>query len=275
MNRGPGRGPAHEEIRLFQEIGRRLDRRGFLAANDGNLSLRREDGTYLVTATGARKGYLRPEEVVAVDAAGRLLQGARQPSSELEMHLAVYRVRPEARAVVHAHPPIATAFAVARQPMDACVLPEVILTLGSVPIAPYATPGTPDLARSIEGAVRDHDAVLLANHGAITLGPGLEDAYFTMERVEHSAHILFAARLLGHVETLPAPDIRRLMRTGPIETRDRIPCVPGPGPGELGETESPSLRSPPGGADTWDQEQLVRLITEVLQTRGETTGGKE
>jgi L-fuculose-phosphate aldolase len=247
-------------IRLFQEIGRRLDARGLIASNDGNLSTREDDGTFLVTATGARKGYLRPDEVVRVDTAGRLLSGGGAPSSETDMHLAIYLERPDIRAIVHAHPPVATGFSVAREPMESCVLPEIILTLGSVPLAPYGTPGTQELGRNLAPHFRDRDAVLLTNHGAVTVGPDLEEAYFRMERLEHTARILLTARLLGRVESLDRPEVERLLATAP-GAGDELPCRPGSG----SRTESSEEAN----------RRLVAVITEVLEGRGLPHRGKE
>ena len=141
--------PSPTQIDLFLEVGRRLDAKGWVAANDGNLSVRESDGTFLVTASGAPKGYLRRDQILRVDSEGKVLSGEGRPSSELGLHLTIYRERPDVSAVVHAHPPVSTAYAVAREPLDACVLPELVLTLGRIPIAPYATPGTPELGASI------------------------------------------------------------------------------------------------------------------------------
>ncbi len=223
------RTPRFDQIRLFTEIGRRLDARGMIASNDGNLSLRDGDGSILITASGSRKGYLRPGEVVRVDEAGRVIHGSGNPSSEIAMHLAVYRERPDAGAVVHAHPPVATGFAVARQPMDECVLPEVVMTLGSIPIAPYSTPGTSDVGRNLFPALLDHDVLLLANHGAIAVGPDLEEAYFRMERLEHAAKILLSARLLGRVTGLQRHEVETLL--GTHAPGSPLPCRPS-GPGQ-------------------------------------------
>jgi len=220
--------PPSTIVRLFQEIGRRLDQKGMIAANDGNLSLRDADGSVFVTATGARKGYLKPDEVVRVSPEGELLWGPRPPSSELAMHLAILRVRPDVLGVVHAHPAIATGYAVARQPMDACVLPEIVLTLGSVPIAPYATPGTSELPGEIEPVAKLHDVFLLANHGAVALGPDLEEAYFRMERVEHTARILLVSHLLGRAQLLTGDQVERLLATSPSQAGQPIPCRPEP-----------------------------------------------
>ncbi len=218
------RAPRFDQVRLFAEIGRRLDARGLIASNDGNLSLRDADGSILITASGSRKGYLRPDEVVRVDEGGRVLYGSGKPSSEIGMHLAVYRERPVVGAVVHAHPPVATGFAVAREPLDECILPEIVMTLGSIPIAPYSTPGTSEVEQSLFPALLDHDVLLLANHGAIAVGPDLEEAYFRMERLEHAARILLSARLLGRVTGLQRQDVENLLGAhGPGST---LPCRP-------------------------------------------------
>lgn len=193
------------------EVGRRLDRKGFVAANDGNLSVRLGSGRVLVTASGTIKGHLSASDFVVVDLDGRVVEGAGRPSTEIAMHLAIYRVRSDVRAVVHAHPPIATGFAVAGIPLALCVLPEIVLTLGSVPLATYAPPATEELARSIEPHLKHADAVLLRNHGAVTCGPDLFEAYYRMERVEHFAHILLVARLLGNVGVLTRDQVRALM----------------------------------------------------------------
>ncbi|MEZ4650802.1 MAG: class II aldolase/adducin family protein [Candidatus Eisenbacteria bacterium] len=245
--------PSPEQIDLFLEIGRRLDAKGWVAANDGNLSVREADGTFLVTASGAPKGYLRRNQILRVDADGKLLAGEGRPSSELDLHLTIYRERPDVSAVVHAHPPVSTAYAVAREPLDACVLPELVLTLGRIPIAPYATPGTPDLGASVVDPIRTHDAVLLANHGAVTAGKDLESAYFTMERVEHGARILLYAHLLGRVTPLGTGDVERLLATGSPGTARRIPCVPG---------------------DAMAPNDVAQVIREVLAERGKGGPGQ-
>ncbi len=261
-----GRPPSPKVVALFQEIGRRLDAKGMIAANDGNLSLRDDDGTILVTATGARKGRLRDDEVVRVDAAGALLHGLRPPSSELSMHLALLGARPDVRAVVHAHPAVATGFAVARQPMDACVLPEIVLTLGAVPIAEYGTPGTEELSRSLVPLAARHDVILLANHGAIALGPDLETAYDRMERLEHTARILLVAHLLGRTTRLDAAEVTRLLATAPSGgpgTSGVLPCIPA-----TEEGNDPPKVAAAGGWSHAQREELVASIVEILKNRG-------
>ena len=189
---------------------RRLYERGLIAGPDGNVSVRLLDGTILVTPSGMSKADVSDEDLVMVDLEGRPQTRARAPSSELQMHLRIYRRRPDAMAVVHAHPPVATGFAVAGENFMAPVLPEVILQMGGVPLLPYATPGTPALADSFEPFLDRHDAFLLANHGATTLGPTLDIAHQRMESLEHAARILFSARVLGKVNELGASEAEAL-----------------------------------------------------------------
>lgn len=192
------------------EVGRRLYARGFVASNDGNISVRLEDDRVLATPTGVSKGFMTPEMMVVTDLAGRRIAGERHASSELKMHLAVYRLRPDVRAVVHAHPPLATGFAVAGIPLDRAVLAEVITTLGSVPIAEYATPSTAELPAAVSKYIKAHDGLLLANHGALTAGAELFAAYYKMETIEHFAHISLVARLLGRERLLSRGEVMRL-----------------------------------------------------------------
>jgi len=189
---------------------RRLYERGLLAGPDGNVSVRLLDGTILVTPSGMSKIDVCDEDLVMVDLEGRPLARSRRPSSELQMHLRIYQRRPDIMAVVHAHPPLATGFAVAGENFVAPVLPEVILQMGGVPLLPYATPGTSALADSFEPFLDRHDAFLLANHGATTIGPTLDIANQRMESLEHAARILFTARMLGRVNELSASDAEAL-----------------------------------------------------------------
>jgi L-fuculose-phosphate aldolase len=199
-----------ETRREIVEIGRRLWERRYVAANDGNISARL-GGRILVTPTGLSKGFLKPDDIVVVSESGVKLSGRTDPTSELPMHLAVYRARADVHAVVHAHPPKATGFAVAGVPLAQCVLPEVILTLGDVPLAGYATPSTEEVARSICEFIPRFNAILLSNHGALTLGCDLSQAYFRMETVEHFAEITLAAKALGGPSPLSSDDVRKLL----------------------------------------------------------------
>src|SRR3954452_546157 len=179
------------------EVGRRLYARGYTASNDGNISVRLDGDRLLMTPKSVCKGFMSPEMMCITDLDGRKLAGDRDPSSEMQMHLEVYRQRPDAKAVVHAHPPTATGFAVAGIPLDRAVLAEVVTTLGSVPIAEYATPSTKELPEAVRKYVKAHDGMLLANHGALTLGADLFSAYYKMETIEHFANISFVARIAG------------------------------------------------------------------------------
>jgi L-fuculose-phosphate aldolase len=192
------------------EVGRRLYARGYTASNDGNISTRLDDRRLLMTPKSVCKGFMTTDMMVITDLDGKKLAGERDPSSEMQMHLEVYRQRPDARAVVHAHPPMATGFAVAGIPLDRAVLAEVVTTLGSVPIAEYATPSTKELPEAVRKYVKAHDGMLLANHGALTLGADLFAAYYKMETIEHFAHISLVARLLGGERLLSRQEVDRL-----------------------------------------------------------------
>lgn len=192
------------------EVGRRLYARGYTASNDGNISARLEAGRLLMTPKGVCKGFMSPDMMCITDLEGRKLAGDRDPSSEMQMHLEVYRQRPDIAAVVHAHPPIATGFAVAGIPLDRAVLAEVVTTLGSVPIAEYATPSTRELPEAVRKYVKAHDGMLLANHGALTLGTDLFSAYYKMETIEHFAKISLVARMLGGERLLSRQEVDRL-----------------------------------------------------------------
>src|SRR6476646_10782559 len=192
------------------EVGRRLYARGYTASNDGNISARLGPDRLLMTPANVCKGFMNEQMRVITDLDGKKIAGERNPSSEIQMHLEVYRQRPEIQAVVHAHPPVATAFAVAGIPLDRAVLAEVVTTLGSVPIAEYATPSTKELPEAVRKYVKAHDGMLLANHGALTLGADLFSAYYKMETIEHFAKISLVARLLGNENLLPREEVARL-----------------------------------------------------------------
>ena len=198
--------------RLICELGRRMWERGWVAANDGNLSRRLGEGLYLMTPAGVSKGFLTPEMLVVVDDAGRTVSasGGFRPSSEMDMHLTYYRRRLDVAGVCHAHPPAATAFACARRGLEEPLLGEAVMALGRVPCAPYGRTGTPELARGASELFAAHDAVLLANHGAVTAGADLESAYWNMERLEHTAEIYLKVLALGGGVPLTAEQVRAL-----------------------------------------------------------------
>jgi len=206
-----------EARRGIVEIGRRLWQRGYVASNDGNISVRLDADRILVTPSGLSKGFLSQTDPVVVAPDGRKLSGALEPTSELPLHLAVYSRRREVTAVVHAHPPVATGYAVARVPLGQCILPEVVLTLGSVPTADYATPSTDAVVESVARYIDDYSAILLANHGALALGRTLDEAYFRMETIEHFAQIALTARQLGGASPLTPGEVQDL-----AEIRERL-----------------------------------------------------
>src|SRR4051794_21067838 len=181
------------------EIGRRVYERGFAAANDGNISIRLNDREVLCTPTMVSKGFMKPEDLCKVDYEGKQLAGTRKRSSEILLHLAVYKQRPDVMAVVHCHPPHATAFAVAHEPIPKCVLPEVEVFLGEVPVARYETPGTQKFAETIVPFLKDCNTIFLANHGPVTFAPALEKASFNPEIIAAYCRILILARQLGRV----------------------------------------------------------------------------
>ena len=182
---------------LIVEAGRRLWQRGLVAASDGNISCRLDDGTFLITPSGVAKGFLSEDDILVVDAEGRVLSGQAKPSIETGMHLAVYRVRPEVEALVHAHPPLTTAFTLTERDMNEDAPDEVKLQLGRIVKAKYGEAGSAELAQNVaEAAAGGADAVLLSRHGALTTGADPLRALFRMESLEQAAKTMLAARLL-------------------------------------------------------------------------------
>ena len=199
-----------QEIRQEMcEIGRRVYDRGMVAANDGNFSVKLNNNEFLCTPTGVSKGFMTPEYICRIDAEGRLLEsnGDFKPSSEMKMHLRVYKERPDVQAVVHAHPPYATTFAAAGIPLEKPVLSEAILTLGKVPVARYGTPSTREVPDAVAEFLPYYDAMLLANHGALTYGDTLMNAYHKMESVEFYARILYQTHMLGGARELSSEQV--------------------------------------------------------------------
>jgi len=200
-----------EHRRDICAVGRWIQERGYVASTDGNISLRLDAQRILASPTCVNKGMMSPEDVVITDLDGRKLSGERKPSSELAMHLLIYRLRPDVHAVCHAHPPVATGYAAAGIPLDHAILCELVVTLGYVPVAPYGTPGTPELGAAIEPLVEGHDAILLANHGVVTYGPDLLNAFFRMDTTEHFARVALVTRLLGKQLLLSDANVAKLL----------------------------------------------------------------
>jgi L-fuculose-phosphate aldolase len=192
-------------------FGKMLHAQGFVAATDGNLSVRLDQNRILVTPTGFSKGMMSPEDMVIVDLHGKKLSGFYNPSSEITMHLTIYRMRPDVGAIVHAHPCTATGFASAGIALDEPLCSEVVITLGAVPLAPYATTGTMELSDSLRPYIPFHDAILMANHGVVAYGDDLCRAYMRMEAVEHYAKIVLATRQLGSARSLDSRELEKLV----------------------------------------------------------------
>jgi L-fuculose-phosphate aldolase len=188
-----------------------LHERCFVAAMDGNLSVRLKNDRILVTPTCLSKGAMRPGDMVVVDPEGRRVSGRRNVTSEIGMHLLIYRLRPDVQAIVHAHPPTATGFAAAGVALTEPLVCEVVMGLGCIPLARYGTPGTSELTQTLEPYVPEYDAILMSNHGVVTYGDTLEHAYMKMETVEHFAQIALVTHLLGRQQPLQAVEIEKLL----------------------------------------------------------------
>ncbi len=203
--------PEHELRRELVRFGKWLHRLGFMPGTSGNLSVRLDAERLLATPTGASKSLLRAADMVILDYNGRQISGTRKVTSEIGMHLAIYRERPDIDAVIHSHPPIATAFACAGRALDETLCQEAVMTLGAVPLASYATTGTHEVAASLAPHVATHDAILMANHGAVTYGPNLLDAFQKMETLEHLANIRLIAHHLGTPRALTPLELEKVL----------------------------------------------------------------
>jgi L-fuculose-phosphate aldolase len=210
MGRGKPIAADFKYRREICKVGRWMYRQGFVVASEGNLSVRLDADRILVTPAGACKGRLLPHDLIVTDLQGTVVAGTGQPSSELQMHLLYYRLRPLVRAVCHAHPPTATGFAAAGRALEEAILPEVVSVLGKIPLAPYGTPGTRELCAGLEPRVPSYDAILLENHGVVTCGEDLITAYQHMETVEHFARVLLVAESLGGARLLTDAQVRKL-----------------------------------------------------------------
>src|SRR5919109_4007836 len=192
-------------------LGGMLHGSGFVAGTDGNLSVRLDRRRVLVTPTAMSKGMMRPSDLVIVDLEGHKLSGRRNVSSEIAMHLLIYRLRPDVQGIVHAHPPTATGFAAAGLALNEPLVCEVVIGLGSIPLAKYGTPGTPELTEALEPLVPQYDAILMSNHGVVAYGVDLHHAYMKMETVEHFAQIALITHLLGRQEPLGTEELEKLI----------------------------------------------------------------
>lgn len=230
------------------EAGRRLKDRFFVAANDGNISARLSDGKILITPTGVNKGDMSAEMLLTVDGEGRVLSGELKPTSEMKMHLSVYRQRPDVRAIVHAHPPTATGFATSRIRLDQdVILPEVVFGLGRIGFSEYGTPTTQAVPEAVSREIADCDALLLANHGAMTVGASVMQAYYRMETLEMYARIRLVTMQLGGPAALSEPEVQEL-----FQVRE-----------QRGWGGAPALEIDPRAV-----ELVSQIVLQVLQAKG-------
>ncbi|OFV92324.1 MAG: hypothetical protein A3G76_11820 [Acidobacteria bacterium RIFCSPLOWO2_12_FULL_65_11] len=249
------------------EVGRRMYARGYTASNDGNISVRLGADRLLMTPKGVCKGFMSPDMMCITDLAGVKLEGDRDPSSEMLMHLEVYRQRPDVHAVVHAHPPTATGFAVAGIPLDRAVLAEVLATLGSIPIADYATPSTKELPEAVRKYIKAYDGMLLANHGALTVGPDLFGAYYKMETIEHFAKISLVARMLGRENLIAREEVEHLQALrGTYGIKAPAPLCPPDGKPAEDDPTCQFVQAPSGTG--------VRLVPDVIDPRAGGAAGE-
>jgi L-fuculose-phosphate aldolase len=200
-----------ESRREIVHWGKMLHQCGFVAATDGNLSVRLDERRILATPTAMSKSRMRPTDLVIVDMEGRRLAGRRHVSSEIAMHLLIYKLRPDVGGIVHAHPPTATGFAAAGIALNQPLVCEVVIGLGSIPLARYGTPGTPELSDALEPLIPEYDAILMSNHGVVAYGDTLHHAYMKMETVEHFAQIALVTHLLGRQQPLRAAELEKLL----------------------------------------------------------------
>ncbi len=271
------------------EIGRRLWERQYVEANGGNLTYRLSDGRILATPTMIGKGFMKPEDMVVLDLEGRQLQGRRRKTSEILVHLQILRGRSDVRAVIHCHPPHATAFAITGRAVPKCIHPEQEVFLGEVPITPYETPGTQKVADTLTPYLRDFNVFLLASHGAVAAGRGLLDAYWKIEIIESYCRLIILSRALGeptvlsqqHMaellqikKNLGIPD-RRLQDAAAASCAAPAPAPenafggrrPGP-PASEGQPEAAEFASSPA-----EEAELVRRVTEAVLRRLKTSAG--
>jgi L-fuculose-phosphate aldolase len=247
-------------------IGRLVFEKGWVAANDGNITIRLDSERILATPTGVSKGMMHPDDLIIVDMKGNKISGRAERTSEIAMHLTVYGLRPDIKSVVHAHPPVSTGFATAGKPLNLALLPEVVIGLGCVPLAAYGLPGTPALTDPMLPLIPKYDAIMKANHGAVCYGEDVFKAYFKMETLEHFARIQLVAELLGGPTVLPRDEVNKLLDS---RTRYGVKAKVSGEPGCPVALED--LNPGPGGNEERfyvTRAELISLVDEALKARG-------
>lgn len=260
-----------EYARDIVEVGKLVFQKGWVAANDGNISIRLDDERIMCTPTGVSKGMMSVDDIIVVDYEGNKISGRLERTSEIMMHLTIYNIRSDVDSVVHAHPPTATGFAAAGRALDTALLPEVIIGLGCVPLAGYGLPGTDALTEPMLPLIPKYDALLLGNHGAVSYGKDVMQAYFRMETVEHFARINFVAEMLGGAKALPRLEVDKL-----FESRERYGVASNanaaPGCPVTAEDVRPAAgaTAPGNGREGFyvTREELIRLVEEAARARG-------
>ena len=294
---GNGGGPRISEFKLKEQmcdVGRRIWLKGFCAGNEGNHSYRIAPDRFLCTPTGISKGNLKPDDLCVVDGEGKQISGKRKRTSEILMHLAIYKARPDVKCVIHSHPPHATAFAVAGVELPTCIHPEAEVFLGAVKTAKYVTPGDTRLGESILPYVKDSNTILLQSHGVVCFHPDMEQAYYQLEIVDAYARILLLAKQVGSIRPLGADEMKELLelkekfglkdarvdaglekmtcatdflsRVGDVATRGRMASDGGtvPAPSQASSMERTIGAMAPEQYSEHDIEQLVQTITDRI-----------
>jgi L-fuculose-phosphate aldolase len=243
------------------EVGKLVYQKGWVAANDGNITVRMGPDRLLCTPTGVSKGLMHPDDLIICDMQGNKLEGKLERTSEVAMHLLIYSMRPDVNAVVHAHPPVATGYATAGKPLNLALLPEVIIGLGCVPLVEYGLPGTQALTDPMKPYIPKYDAILMANHGAVCYGEDVFKAFFRMETTEHYARIALVAELLGGATVLPKTEVEKLFDS---RTRYGVRARAGIEPG------CPLAAEDLGGPEKFvvTRDELVHLVDEALRAKG-------
>ncbi|MBI5085822.1 MAG: class II aldolase/adducin family protein [Acidobacteria bacterium] len=241
--------------------------KGWVAANDGNVSVRMDRDRILCTPTQTSKGLITADDLIICDMQGNKLEGRKERTSEIAMHLLIMNMRPDVLSVVHAHPPTSTGYATAGRPLNQALLPEVIIGLGCVPLAEYGLPGTPALTDGMVPYIPKYDAILMANHGAVCYGPDVFTAFFRMETVEHYARIAFVAEMLGGPTVLPRAEVDKLYDS---RTRYGVKARVGVEPGCPVSAEDVDRGAGRSGGDRIEvtREELISLVEQALRARG-------
>ena len=243
------------------DVGKLVYQKGWVAANDGNITVRLDHERVLCTPTGVSKGMMHPDDLIICDMKGNKIEGRKERTSEILMHLTVYSMRPDIKSVVHAHPPVATGFATAGRPLTLALLPEVVIGPGCVPLAAYGLPGTPELTEPMLPYIPKYDAIMMGNHGAVCYGEDVYKAFFRMETVEHFARITLVAELLGGPTVLPREEVDKLLDS---RTRYGIKAK------VAGEPGCPVAAEDLGGEQKFvvTRSELMALVDEALRARG-------